>query len=172
MLEGVYAEKILSYPKIREYPVHPQETSGITMGSQEIYRYSLRDSDYPVLTIIDKISDTEGDIIPAGHYELALSDEHDFLILMQTKKPIAIIPVFKVEYDKNTDKHSKKYDKIKQKQEQKREETNRKRAQIGMSPDEEKVHMEASIEYIKEGNYFLIKYERGAVRAWGAIKSL
>ena len=172
MLEGIYADKVLSYPKIREYPIHPQPTSGITMGSQAIYRYSLKDSDYPILTIIDKISDTEGNTIPAGHYELALSDEQNFLILMQTKNPVAIIPTFKVEYDKNADKLDKKTKKINKKKEKKREETNRKRAEVGMPADEEKIHMEASIEYIKNGNYFLIKYERGSIRAWGAIKSL
>ena len=40
----------------------------------------------------------------------------------------------------------------------------------GMAPDIEPVHMEASIEYIKEGKYYLIRYEKGKIRAWGAIK--
>jgi len=30
--------------------------------------------------------------------------------------------------------------------------------------------MEASIEYIKEGSYYLVRYEKGVIRAWGAIK--
>ena len=116
--------------------------------------------------------DSEGNSIPAGHYELALSDERDFLILMQTKKPVAIIPVFKVEEDKeafnqNTDKN---YQKTITKREKEREKTNKKRAKKGMPPDEEKIHMEASIEYIKDGGYYLIKYEHGTIRAWGAIK--
>ncbi len=173
MLEGIYTETILTFPEIRPYHIEPQETNGVTLGSQAIYRYSLRDSDYPVLIIIDKICDSEGDIIHPGHYELALSDERDFLIIMQSKKPIAVIPVFKVEedkeaFDKNQDKD---YQKIIKKREKEREKTNKKRARVGMPPDEEKIHMEASIEYIKDGGYFLIKYERGTIRAWGAIKS-
>ncbi len=174
MLEGLYTEKILTFPEIRPYPVHPQETSGVGLGSQAIYRYSLRDSDYPILIIVDKISDTEGNLIPAGHYELALSDERDFLILMQTKNPVAIIPVFKVEEDKEAynKEFDKDYQKMKKKREKEREKTNKKRAEVGMPPDEEKVHMRATIEYIKDGNYYLIKYERGTIRAWGAIKSL
>jgi len=30
--------------------------------------------------------------------------------------------------------------------------------------------MEATIDYIKDGGYYLIKYEKGFIRAWGAIK--
>ena len=37
-------------------------------------------------------------------------------------------------------------------------------------PPEEYIHLDASIEYIKEGGYYLIRYEKGFIRAWGAIK--
>ena len=33
-------------------------------------------------------------------------------------------------------------------------------------------HSEASIDYIKEGGYYLIRYEKGVIRAWGAIKAV
>lgn len=172
MLEGIYTENVLMYPTIRPYPIHPMETSGTANGSQAIYRYSLRDSDYPILSIVEKISDAEGELIQPGHYELALSDEKDFLILMQTKNPIAIIPVFKVEENKEAfhPNHSKKYERKQKKIAAEREKTNKKRAEVGMQPDEDKIHMEASIEYIKNGDYWLLKYERGPIRAWGAIK--
>ena len=39
-------------------------------------------------------------------------------------------------------------------------------------PKKEYVHMEASIDYIKEGGYYLIRYEKGFIRAWGAIKAV
>ena len=100
MLDGNFTQNVLTFPTVRPYIPHPQETSGVGDGSQAIYRYSLKDSDYPILSIVDKITDPDGNTIPAGHYELALSDEWDFLILMQTKNPVAIIPVFKVEEDK------------------------------------------------------------------------
>ncbi|MBQ8168872.1 hypothetical protein IJZ97_05600 [bacterium] len=173
MLEGVYTETILMHPEIRVHPPEPKALSGVTLGSQAIYRYALKDSDYPILIIIDEIKDDDGDSIPAGHYELALSDEMDFLILMQTKTPFAIIPVFKVEEDKKAfDKNrDKEYQKMIQKREKKRAKTNEKRAKVGMLPDEEDIHMSASIEYVKDGGYYLLKYERGTIRAWGAIKS-
>ena len=37
-------------------------------------------------------------------------------------------------------------------------------------PKKEYEHMEAYIDYIKEGGYYLIRYEKGVIRAWGAIK--
>ena len=174
MLEGVYTETIMMHSEIRPRPVEPQATGGIILGSQAIYKYSLRDSDYPTLIIVDRIKDEDGDLIEPGYYELALSDERDFLILMQTKNPIAIIPVFKVEEDKEAfnQNNDKDYQKMLEKRKKEREKTNKKRARKGMPPDEEKIYMEAAIEYVKEGGYYLLKYERGTIRAWGAIKSL
>ena len=37
-------------------------------------------------------------------------------------------------------------------------------------PNKEYVHLDAQIEYIKEGGYYLLRYEKGHIRAWGAIK--
>ena len=51
--------------------------------------------------------------------------------------------------------------------------TNQKRAKTGMAPidPDEDIYQQADIEYIKDGDYFLIRYERGDVKAWGAVKS-
>ena len=51
--------------------------------------------------------------------------------------------------------------------------TNRKRERKGMPPvnEEEQIYQEASIEYNKDGKYFLIRYERGDVKAWAAVKA-
>lgn len=165
----MYAENALQFKEIRPYPVEPQETSGVDIGSSAIYRYAIHESDYPVLSIVDELVNEDGDVIPAGHYMLALSDERDFLILIQTKTPIAIIPVFKLEDDISLP--TKKEQKIAKKKEKARQKTNAKRAKQGMAPDVEPVYMNAEIYYVKEGAYFLIKYERDKIRAWGAIKS-
>lgn len=172
MLEGLYVDQVLMHENIRAYPIMPQETSGVTLGSQAIYRYSLKESDYPTIIIVDPIYDNANNVIVPGYYGLALSDERDFLILIQSKKAYAIIPVFKVEEDATESKrlNDKKYKKQLKKEAKERKEVNEKRAKVGMPPDEEKVHMEASIEYNPKGDYYLIKYERGTIRAWGAIK--
>lgn len=172
MFEGVFVEKVLTQEMIRPYPPQPQETSGYYVGTQAIYRYALKDSDYPTIIIPDPLYDNDGNIIRPGYYELALSDEMDFLILMQSKNPIAIIPVIKVEEDlKEKDRVNNPKVKKQQKKEKKdREQTNTKRAKAGMPPDEPDVYMEASIEYIKNGKYYLIKYQRGVIKAWGVFK--
>lgn len=172
MLEGLFVEKVLMHENIRPYPIEPQETSGLSVGSEMYYRYSLRESDYPTLIIIDPIYDGEKNVIKPGHYELALSDERDFLILIQSKKPIAIIPVFKIEED---DSEKDRLNDPKYKRELKREakekkKVNEKRARKGMPPVQDYVHMEASIEYDPDGDFYLIKYQRGTIKAWGAIK--
>ena len=173
MFEGMYVDQVLMHENIRAYPIMPQETSGVDLGSQAIYRYALKESDYPTLILVDPIYDNAGNVILPGYYELALSDMRDFLILIQSKKAFAIIPVFKVEEDATEPQrlNDKKYKKQLKKEAKERKKVNEERARAGMPPDEEKVHMEASIEYEPKGEYYLIKYERGTVRAWGAIKS-
>ena len=47
---------------------------------------------------------------------------------------------------------------------------NKKRAKVGMKLDEPKIFMEATIEYDIKGEYYLIKYQRGTVKAWGVFK--
>lgn len=172
MFEGMFVEKILTQEYIRPYPQQPQDTSGYYIGSQAIYKYSLKDSDYPTIIIPDPLYDGQGGVIKPGYYELALSDAADFLILLQSKNPIAIIPVIKVEYDDTEQArlNNKKVKKELKKEKKAREDTNKKRAKVGMKPDEPKIFMEATIEYDIKGEYYLIKYQRGTVKAWGVFK--
>ena len=172
MLEGLFVEKVLMHENIRPYPIEPQETSGLSVGSEMYYRYSLRESDYPTLIIIDPIYDGEKNVIKPGHYELALSDEKDFLILIQSKKPIAIIPVFKIEEDESEKDrlNDPKYKRELKREAKEKKKVNEKRARKGMPPVQDYIHMEASIEYDPDGDFYLIKYQRGTIKAWGAIK--
>jgi hypothetical protein len=175
MLEGIYVDKIMLFKESRIYPQEPQITAGLIVGDQSFYKYSLRESTYPTLTLVDEISDGQGNIIPPGHYELALSDEKDFLILIESKKAVAIIPVFKVEIDMS--QYEQVHDKASLKRDQKEKKeiakTNRKRAKQGMPPvnEEQDIYQEASIEYVPSGDYYLIRYERADVKAWGAFKA-
>jgi len=176
MLEGVYVENIMLHSETRAYPQSPQETSGLLFGTDSVYRYGLRESSYPTLSIVDEISDEYGNVIPAGHYELALTDEKDYLILIQSKKAIALIPVIGVEIETSTEAqvHDKKSLKKQQKEAKKIAKTNKQRAKKGMPPvnPEQDIYQEATMEYVnsEKGGYYLIRYERGDVKAWGAIK--
>lgn len=175
MIEGVYVDNIMMHSETRVYPTEPQITAGLIVGSQSFYKYSLRESSYPTLSLVDELADSQGNVIPPGHYELALSDERDFLILIQSKKAVAIIPVFKVDVDMSQYEvvRDKKALKQKKKEEKEIAKTNKKREKKGLpliDKNEDDIYQEATIEYIKSGGYFLIKYERGDVKAWGAVK--
>lgn len=174
MLEGIYVDKIMMHSETRVYPQEPQITAGLIVGDQAFYRYSLRESTYPTLSLVDEITDGKGNVIPPGHYELALSDERDFLILIQSKKAIAIIPVFKVEIDMSRYEQVRDKASLKREKKEKKEiaKTNKRRAKQGMPPvnEEQDIYQEASIEYVPSGGYYLIRYERADVKAWGAFK--
>ncbi len=174
MIEGLYVDNIMMHSETRVYPTEPQITAGLIVGSQSFYKYSLRESSYPTLSLVDELTDGQGHVIPPGHYELALSDEHDFLILIQSKKAVAIIPVFKIDIDMSQYEivRDKKALKKKKKEEKEIAKTNKKRERKGLPliTQEDEIYQEASIEYIRDGGYYLIRYERGDVKAWGAIK--
>ncbi len=172
MIEGIYTDTVLMHPTIRPYPQQPQNMSGVRMGSQAIYRYALEESEYPTLVLANYLFDGEMDFIRPGHYELALDDEWKFLILLQSKNPVALIPTVKIEEDiSQKDRLNDPKNKKRLKKEAKeREKINAKRAKAGMKPEKEEVYMEASIEYIEDGHYYLVKYIRGTIKAWGVIK--
>ena len=173
MFEGVFVENIMMHSETRTYPPMPQQTAGFMSGMQSFYKYSLRNSDYPTLSIADEISDGLGNKILPGHYELALTDEHDYLILIQSKVPIAVIPVFRLEIDTSGYEvvHDKKTLKKEKKEELEVAKTNKKRAKVGMRPIDkaDEIYQEATMEYNPNG-YYVIMYERGDIRAWGAVK--
>ena len=99
---------------------------------------------------------------------------------------IAVIPVFKLaENESELKKYREKTKDLtkserkelerkerKSKREQKRQDIiEKKYAVTGATlPQKEYIHMEAELNYVKEGGYYLIRYEKGVIRAWGAIK--
>lgn len=175
ILEGMYFEKVMMHSETRVYPQFPTMTSGLVEGMGAVYKYGLRESSYPTLSIVDELTDGKGSIIPPGHYELALADDRQFLILIESKVPKAIIPVFKVEVtaDNKPQVHNRKTLKAKEKHDKEIMKVNKKRERRGVSPvnEEEEIYQEASMEYVKDGHYFLIRYERGDVKAWAAVKA-
>ena len=151
MLEGVYVDNIMMHSETRVYPTEPQITAGLIVGSQSFYKYSLRESTYPTLSIVDEISDAQGNTIPAGHYELALSDDRDFLILIQSRKAIAIIPVFKIDIDMSQYSVIRDNKALRKQKKEAKEiaKTNQKREKKGLpliNKDEDEIYQEASIE--------------------------
>ena len=182
MIDGIVTPELRDIDYLAPAAPYPVIPSGLTTHQKSIYRYSIPTDEQPTLTIIDYIPDHNGNFIHPGYYQLALSDDREFLYLIESKNLIAIIPVFKVAenerelkklYAKNKEltKEEKQERREKKRKEKIQNIINRKYAVTGATPPKEYEHMNASIEYIKEGGYYLIMYEKGYIRAWGAIKN-
>ncbi len=186
MIDGIITPPIRDIDYLAPSAPYPLTQSGIQVGQNAIYKYSVPTDEQPTLTIVDYIPDYNGNFIKPGHYELALSNDKEFLYLIQSNDLIAVIPVFKLaenksELKKYRDKNrdltkSEKRALKKEEREQKRKDKfqsiiDTKYAKTGATkPKKDYIHMEASIDYIKEGHYYLIRYEKSYLRAWGAIK--
>lgn len=150
-------------------------SSGILDKDKGFAIYGPKSTDQPNLIISDPICDKDENWIMPGYYELTLTYDRQTLILSQSGKNIVTIPVFKIEEDKSKEqttqpmdkKSQKKADKEKKKQDKK----NKKLIQQGkIPPDPNQIYNNASIEYDEQKDCYIIKYERGAIKAWGALK--
>lgn len=154
----------------RGTPVYP---SGLEEKDKGHVKYGPPSAKEPVLSIVNPIFDEDRNVIYPGFYKLHLSTDRNFLILIQGRQEIAIIPVFKLEEDKSeiepipTDKKSQREFDKKQK---KLAEKKKKAIREGKIPEEPIIYSNATIEYDIKGDYYLIKYELERIRAWGALK--
>lgn len=149
--------------------------AGIKDADKGHIRYASKSSDQPTLMIVNPISDDDGNLIMPGYYELALSDDRQMLILAQRQVVIATIPVFKVEEDRTKEQVAQPMDNWSQRKfdraQKKKEKERKKLLKDGKITDlEPAVYNNATIEYDSDGDYYLIKYERDKIRAWGALK--
>jgi len=181
MIDGIVTPALRDIDYLAPAAPYPVIPSGITVHQKSIYRYAVPTEEQPTLLISDYIPDHNGNFISPGYYQLALSDDRDFLYLIESKELRAIIPVFKIaENEREVHKlyapkkelsKQEKQERAKKKRKDKMQEViNRKYAVTGATLPQEYEHMEATIEYIKDGGYYLIMYEKGFIRAWGAIK--
>jgi len=181
MIDGIVTPALRDIDYLAPAAPYPVIPSGITVHQKSIYRYSIPTDEQPTLLISDFIPDHNGNFIVPGYYQLALSDDRDFLYLIESKTLKAVIPVFKIAENekamhklyaakKELTKQEKKELADKKRKDKIKEIINKKYGVTGATPPQEYQHMEASIEYIKDGGYYLIMYEKGYIRAWGAIK--
>lgn len=148
--------------------------AGIKDRDKGHVKYGPKSSDQPTLIIADAIYDEDGNGIMPGYYELMLSEDRQNLLLSQRQVLVALIPVFKIEEDKSQEyltqpmdwRSQRKYDRAQKKQEKK----TKKLIKEGKMSEEPEIYNNATIQYEKEGGYYLIKYERGKIQAWGALK--
>ena len=181
MIDGIITPALRDIDYLAPSAPYPATPSGLTVHQKSIYRYSIPTDEEPTLTIIDYIPDYNGNFIKPGHYKLALSSDKEFLYLVESENLIAVIPVFKLaenkqelnkyyESNKKLNKEQKKYVAQKKREEKFQQIIAAKYAKTGATPTQKYIHMNAKIDYIKDGGYYLIMYEKGFIRAWGAIK--
>ena len=149
--------------------------AGISDSDKAFVRYAAKSTDQPNLIIATPIYDDDGNAIMPGYYELILSGDRQTLILAQSQTIVATIPVFKIEEDKSQiepppmdDKSQRKADK----EQKKKEKQNKKLIKQGKLPADyaSEIFTNATIQYEENGGYYLINYERGKIKAWGALK--
>lgn len=166
---------------IDETLLYPPCPSGILENQKAIHRYQHTTMKEPVLRLKDYIYDYNGNHIAPGMYELALSDNKEFLLLIESHNLVAVIPVFKLAQNQAEVDRIEQEKKDKQKKDKKGRKLRYKDkinkiyqdtyAERSITPPEEFVYMNATIEYIENGGYYLVTYENGMWRAWGAIKT-
>ena len=96
MLEGILVPALRDIDYLAPCAPYPMTPSGVTVHQNAIYRYDIPTDTQPTLTILDYIPDYNGNFIKPGHYDLALSDDREFLYLIESRDLIAVIPVFKL----------------------------------------------------------------------------
>lgn len=96
MIDGIITPAIRDIDYLAPTAPYPMIPSGITVHEDSIYRYSIPTDEQPTLTIVDYIPDYNGNFIKPGYYELALSNDKEFLYLIESKDLVAVIPVFKL----------------------------------------------------------------------------
>jgi len=137
--------------------------------------YGPASSDYPTLLLVNPIYDNDGNSVAPGYYELSLNDDRKMFSLSQGGKIIAVVPVFRVEEDRRQAQVAQPMDSKSQKkadkEQKKKDKLRKKQISQGEIPDNApQTYNNATIEYDDEGSYYLIKYERGKIRAWGVVK--
>ncbi len=171
---GIYLAQVPTIEELLPPRGNSIYEAGLKDSEKGHIKYALPNSDNPNLLIVNPIYDNAGGIIIPGYYELALGYERTMLYLIQAGKEVASIPVFKVEEDKTEtweqeprDKKSlKKYTKEKKKKEKEIKKLKKK----GKIAEEPQIYSKATIEYDEDEDYYVIKYEKGKIRAFGAIK--
>ena len=68
ILEGMYFEQAMLHSETRVYPQLPIMTSGLIEGTDSVYKYGLRESSYPTLSLVYELSDGMGNKISPGHW--------------------------------------------------------------------------------------------------------
>lgn len=158
-------------PKIREFEdliQTPYEKPGIYDQDKAIYSLALPKTQRP--NLINPYVLTDGDVtLEPGHYEVGLSDDKRYLLLIQSRELKALVPAIRVVISdskkKEIEKREEKYQEELKKLKKKKKTT--KKLEFQMETYKQ-LDMSASISDSKKG-YYIIEYINNNVTAWGYI---
>ena len=85
MIDGIITPALRDIDYLAPSAPYPVTPSGLTVHQKSIYRYSIPTDEQPTLTILNCIPDYNGNFIKPGHYELALSNDKEFMYLIESK---------------------------------------------------------------------------------------
>ncbi len=157
-------------PKIRDFEdllQFPPEAAGIR-PQEKGYFHPLPKTQRPNMINPFVLHDGENTLEP-GYYEVALSDDKRYLLLIQSRQLKALVPALKVvvqqQSDADLNKRQEEFEKEKKKLKRKKRNVKRLENQYA---NEEELDMSAKIYDSKKG-YYVIEYNRKNVYAWGYI---
>lgn len=155
-------------PKIREYEdtvISPVRT-GLYDYDKAVYRHALDKTPNPNLALPFVLFDGEKRL-ETGHYELALSDDRKYLLLIQSQELKALVPAIKVVYKRSDDYQNRveEIEKEKAKLEKKRKTTKKLDEEL---ENIKQLELNAKIYDSKEG-YYVIEYKKFNTYAWGYV---
>lgn len=156
-------------------PHYRELFSGTMTADNTIYLYAYPSSVFPVLNLGYPIYDNLGNKIDPGHYEVALSVDKKYLLLIQSKKLLAKIPVIELSFDeKKYDENVAMFDELNEKLEKYKIKRNLKRInhikkEIAYQNKKLLAQNYAEIDN-SNPNYFIINYRCYFATAVGYIK--
>lgn len=159
-----FAKVIKTPDEIIPYAKYP---SGVKEDESPLYRYAYPDIENPVVRTPFTICNDCGDCIAPGFYEVVITGDRKFLLLMQSKKIAARVPVadFTEKEVKQEPSPVQKTDKKKNTQDKKKKNEKREKEIAEMK---KQARLKATLTDSQKG-YFILYYSTEAIKAVGFI---
>lgn len=160
-------------PKMQEFEdllTFPAEKTGIYDKDKGRYTQSLPNTKNPNMTNPFVLTDGDEYLGP-GFYEVALSDDKRYLLLIQSRELKALVPAIKVVVKQQSDADLNKRQEVFEKEKKKFKKQNKRgslKTLESQYANEEELDMSAKIYDSKKG-YYIIEYNKKNVYAWGYV---
>jgi len=152
-----------------QFTPHEVYRSGEKEETKLINKYSEESKELPVIVLEDDIVNEEGYGLKKGFYNVCPDKYLDFLLIYQSGKLKAKIPVVKVEVFESNNPKQMKPEKMSYSKYRKKLEKEYRKYMKGENPEEIN-WMEANIRQINGQNAWILEYNSNKLRLVGIIK--